>query len=111
MANQNFMETVELYCAKNNCSKSEGMQAVIRQDPEAHKAFLRHHNPGMILDTDAGSNQNHKDPDKRDFLRLVDEYKNRYGCSTTDAMLAVAKQNPEAHKAYVARCNPGKKFR
>ena len=108
--NQKFLELVEQYCLAHNCSKSDAMKAVIKKDPEVHQAFLQHHNPGMILDTDAGSNQKHTDPDKGDFLRLVDEYKNLHGCSTTDAILAVVKQNPGAHKAYMERCNPGKKF-
>ena len=42
---------------------------------------------------------------EKDFMALVAEYVAMNKTTKTVAMQAVMKEHPEAHKAYIARCN------
>ena len=57
-----------------------------------------------------GANEQSKDYTGKDFLTLVREVQHQRRISRLDALMAVVKEFPEAHKAFVQDANPGKEI-
>ena len=42
----------------------------------------------------------------KDYMQLVEEYRQQKNCSITDALMAINKKFPEARMAYIKKANP-----
>ena len=101
-----FEFQVNEYIALHKCSKTVAMQAVIKKDPAAHRAYIEKYNSGdhsvkKDIRLDQGQQIKSGDGSGKDFLTQVEEYTALNKCSKTVAMQAVIKKDSAAHQTYI----------
>ncbi len=93
---KSFQSQVREYRTKHKCGVTKAMKAVVRSDPEAHKAYL---------ESGGGPIDRTEDDETKSFEQLVDEHMERNGCGKVDAMRTVIRLHPNVHRAYIEREN------
>ncbi|WP_319405400.1 hypothetical protein [uncultured Desulfosarcina sp.] len=95
MATKDFVEQVRNHQTKHKSSRTDAMRAVVRKDPEAHRAFLKTGKKELIS----------QDDENKDFMSLVDAYQERHGCGKVAAMKVIVRRFPNKHRAYIDSAN------
>ena len=95
MATKDFFSQVREHQAKNKSSRTAAMLAVARNDPAAHKAFLESGQRDSVSEVD----------ESKDFMSLVDEYRQRHNCTRVKAMQVIARRFPNKHREFIDAAN------
>ena len=94
-----FMELVNAKLKQDGGKKSEAMGAIAADNPHLHKAWLMEQQGSQAkakYETPAPSTRG-----TADFMALVVKYQTAHGCKKSEAMGAIAAENPGAHHAWL----------